>query len=92
MSRIKIMTDSASDISAENEKKYEIHVVPFKMSMGDKSYTSRVDFDNEKFYKMMDEYDGIPDIKEIEKAKTIFEADDELSNSGFSVDTDLFDD
>lgn len=39
-----------------------------------------------------DEYDGIPDIKEIEKAKTIFEADDELSNSGFSVDTDLFDD
>ena len=60
MPKIKIMTDSASDISAENEKKYDIHVIPFKVSMGEKSYTSRADFDNEQFYGMMDEYDGIP--------------------------------
>ncbi len=83
MSKIKIMTDSASDISAENEKKYEIHVVPFKMSMGDKSYTSRVDFDNEKFYKMMDEYDGIPLTSQI----TAFEFAEnykELYNAGYT--------
>ncbi len=65
MSKIKIMTDSASDISAENEKKYDIHVVSFKVALGDNSYTSRVDFDNEKFYKMMDEYDGIPVTSQI---------------------------
>ena len=69
MSKIKIMTDSASDISAENEKKYDIHVVSFKVALGDNSYTSRVDFDNEKFYKMMDEYDGIPITSQI----TVFE-------------------
>ena len=65
MAKIKIMTDSASDISVENEKKYDILVIPFKMGMDDKSYTSRVDFDNEKFYKMMDEYSGIPVTSQI---------------------------
>ena len=46
MSKIKIMTDSASDISYENEKKYSISVIPFPMILGNKSYTSRVDFKN----------------------------------------------
>ncbi|MBR1864553.1 MAG: DegV family protein [Ruminococcus sp.] len=65
MPKIKIMTDSASDLSVENEKKYDIMVVPFKLAMGEKSYTSRQDFDNEEFYKMMDEYDGIPSTSQI---------------------------
>ncbi|MBQ8966771.1 DegV family protein [Ruminococcus sp.] len=65
MPKIKIMTDSASDISAENEKKYDIQVVNFKLAMGEKSYTSRIDFDNEQFYEMMDEYDGIPVTSQI---------------------------
>lgn len=65
MAKIKIMTDSASDISVENEKAYNIHVIPFKLGMGDKSYTSRADFDNEKFYTMMDEYNGIPVTSQI---------------------------
>lgn len=65
MPKIKIMTDSASDISAENEKKYDIHIIPFKVALGEKSYTSRVDFDNEQFYGMMDEYDGIPVTSQI---------------------------
>ncbi len=60
MEKIKLMTDSASDISYENEKKYDIQVVPFKIAVGDKTYISRVDFDNEKFYKIMEEYEGIP--------------------------------
>lgn len=60
MSNIRIITDSASDISERHEKKYNIKVVPFKVAMGDKSYVSRVDFNNEKFYRMMDAYDGMP--------------------------------
>lgn len=60
MSRIKLITDSASDISEKNEKKYNIKVIPFKVAMGDKSYVSRVDFNNEKFYNMMEAYDGLP--------------------------------
>lgn len=60
MSKIKLITDSASDISEKNEKKYNIKVIPFKVAMGDKSYVSRVDFNNEKFYNMMEAYDGLP--------------------------------
>ena len=65
MAKIKFVTDSASDISAENEQKYDILIVPFKVALGDKSYTSRVDFDNKRFYEMLDEYDGIPVTSQI---------------------------
>jgi DegV family protein with EDD domain len=60
MEKIKLMTDSASDISYENERLYDIQVVPFKLAVGERTYISRVDFDNEGFYKIMEEYDGIP--------------------------------
>lgn len=60
MAKIKFITDSASDITAEQEAQFDIKIMNFKVAMGDNSYVSRVDFDNEKFYKMMDEFDGIP--------------------------------
>lgn len=60
MSKIRLITDSASDISEKNEKKYNIKILPFAVTMGNKSYISRVDFNNEKFYDMMDAYDGLP--------------------------------
>lgn len=60
MSKIRLITDSASDISEKNERKYNIKIVPFNVTMGDKSYVSRVDFNNEKFYDMMEAYDGLP--------------------------------
>jgi fatty acid-binding protein DegV len=47
MEKIKLMTDSASDISYENERLYDIQVVPFKVAVGDRTYISRVDIDNE---------------------------------------------
>ncbi|MBQ8883393.1 MAG: DegV family protein, partial [Oscillospiraceae bacterium] len=40
MPKIKLMTDSASDISFENEKKYDIKVMNFKLVMGEESYVS----------------------------------------------------
>ena len=60
MSKIRLITDSASDVSERNEKKYNIRVLPFNVTMGNKSYVSRVDFNNDKFYEMMDAYDGLP--------------------------------
>lgn len=65
MSKIQIMTDSVSDISYEDEKKYSISIIPFPVSLGEKTYLSRVDFDNEKFYEMMDQYDEIPKTAQI---------------------------
>ena len=46
MSKIRIITDAASDISRENEERYGIRVIPFQVTLGDKSYTTRVDLDN----------------------------------------------
>uniref|UniRef100_UPI0025EBEDCD DegV family protein n=1 Tax=uncultured Ruminococcus sp. TaxID=165186 RepID=UPI0025EBEDCD len=65
MAKIKFLTDSASDITDELEKKLDIQIMNFKVAMGDDSYTSRVDFDNEKFYNMLDEFDGIPVTSQI---------------------------
>ena len=53
MRKIQIMTDSASDISAADEKQHNISVIPFPVTLGGKSYTSRVDFDNEGFYALL---------------------------------------
>ena len=74
MPKIKLMTDSASDITYEQEREYDIKVMNFKLAVGDKSYTSREDFDNEGFYKILDSYDGIPVTSQI----TSFEYSEEF--------------
>ena len=65
MSKIQIMTDSASDISYADEKKYNISVIPFPITLGDKTYTSLVDFDNQQFFDLMAQYDEIPKTAQI---------------------------
>lgn len=65
MEKIKIITDSASDISAEQERKLEIEMLPFKIAMGNETYVSRVDIDNEEFYRLMEEFEGIPATSQI---------------------------
>lgn len=54
MSVIRFVTDSASDISVEAEKEYGIVMMNFPVSFGDTTYISRVDFDNTRFYEMLD--------------------------------------
>ena len=65
MSKIQIMTDSASDISCADEQKYSISVIPFPITLGEQTYTSRVDFDNEQFFGLMAQYDDIPKTAQI---------------------------
>jgi DegV family protein with EDD domain len=67
MAKTIILTDSASDISSENEQRYAqtLRILPFQIILGDRSYTSRVDFDNEQFYQMMDGFDGFPTTSQI---------------------------
>lgn len=65
MAKIKIMTDDAADISASLEKELDIGIIPFFVTLGDKTYTSRVDFDNEQFYKLMEESSDIPKTAQI---------------------------
>ena len=65
MRKIRIMTDSASDISRADEQKYAISVIPFPITLGGQTYTSRVDFDNEQFFRLMAQSDEIPKTAQI---------------------------
>lgn len=65
MGRIQIMTDSASDISYADEQKYSISVLPFPIVLGNRTYLSRVDFNNEQFYERMSQHNEIPKTAQI---------------------------
>lgn len=65
MSKIKIVTDSASDVSFKHEDLYDIEVIPFGIELSDETYVSRQDFDNAEFYEMMEEADGLPSVTAI---------------------------
>lgn len=65
MSKIMIMTDSASDISTELEKQYDIEILPIAMELDGKSYASRIDVDNEGFYALMAKSNEIPKTSQI---------------------------
>jgi len=65
MRKIQIMTDSASDISSADEQRYGIEVIPFPVTLGDRTYLSRVDFDNEQFFSLMAQHDEIPKTAQI---------------------------
>lgn len=60
MEKLRIITDSASDISAADEQRLNIGMLPFQVVLGGQSYTSRVDFDNEGFYALMAQHDEVP--------------------------------
>ena len=66
MSKLKIITDSASDITYAEEAAYAIRVIPFPIALGGKSYLSRVDFDNQGFYALMNQYpDDLPTSSQV---------------------------
>lgn len=65
MKKIKIMTDSASDIPAELEAEYSIRILPFPVTVGDSGYLERVDFSNHEFYDMLTAATKIPTTAQI---------------------------
>ena len=60
-----LMTDSASDLPKEAEKTYGIKIICFEHAFGDQTYISRIDFDNEKYYQMLENYNGIPSTSQV---------------------------
>lgn len=65
MSLTKLITDAASDISSADETRYGIRVIPFHVALGEHSFLSRVDVDNQGFYELMDRYDEIPKTAQV---------------------------
>ncbi len=60
MSKIKIITDSTSDIPKDISKELGITVVPLTVYFGDKGYRDGYDLTNEEFYEKLKTSDEMP--------------------------------
>ncbi|MEA4813828.1 MAG: DegV family protein [Oscillospiraceae bacterium] len=60
MAKIRIMTDSASDIPAELQKSCGIEVLPFIIAMDDREYRDNVDFTPVEFYRKLEASATVP--------------------------------
>lgn len=69
MQKIKILTDSASDISKEDEIALNIKVMGFPITVGNEGYRERTSFNNSEFYDIMDNSQEFPTTAQI----TMFE-------------------
>ena len=65
MVKFRVYTDAAADISSEQRQRYGIRVLPIPVTMGEKTFQSGVDLENDAFYSMMEAYDGIPVTSQI---------------------------
>ncbi|MCM1225869.1 MAG: DegV family protein [Clostridium sp.] len=65
MQKIKIITDSTSDITKEEEKRLGIKVMCFPITVDGESYRERIDFTNEQFYRMMDNAKEMPKTSQL---------------------------
>lgn len=65
MKPIKIMTDTASDITLEIAEKYGIELLPINISFGDTQYKDRYDISAEEFFKMLESAEELPKTAQI---------------------------
>lgn len=65
MAKIKIMTDSASDIPAEFEAQYDIKILNFPITMGEESFREREKYTNDEFFEKMASSDDFPTTSQI---------------------------
>ncbi|MBQ8287422.1 MAG: DegV family protein [Clostridia bacterium] len=65
MEKIKLITDSASDITLEQERDNDITVMNYSFLLDEKSYESRVDVTNEEFYSLLESSPSLPSTSQI---------------------------
>lgn len=83
MQKIKIITDTGSDIDLKTAQKYNIELLPIKIIVGDKEYKEGYDFSKDEFYKILAEYDGIPSHSQVIPFEWL-EAMEKCANEGYS--------
>lgn len=75
---VRIITDSASDISQKLAKEWDVTVIPLNVRFGDEEYLDGVTLSSQDFYRKLVETDVIPKTSQIspyEYAKYFEEAD-----------------
>ena len=65
MLRYRIYADAAADIPADVQKRYNIGILPIAVTMGEQTYQSGTELDNDEFYRLMEAYSGIPVTSQI---------------------------
>lgn len=60
MAKIKIVTDTTADLSAELYQKYDCEVLPLLVTINDKTYKDTVEITTPELYKIMDETKQLP--------------------------------
>ncbi len=65
MQKIKILTDSASDISIEQAKEADVKVIGFHILINDKSYREGIDFTTKEFYDILENSEELPHTSQI---------------------------
>lgn len=65
MRKFAVLTDSACDIPADMQKKYNIDILSFTITVDGESYIERVDFTNEQYYDMLAKCTDIPKTSQI---------------------------
>lgn len=58
---VRIVTDSAADLSDNETEEHGISVVPLSIRFGDEEYTDRVNLSVEEFYAKMADLDVLPE-------------------------------
>lgn len=57
---MQIVTDSGMDLSPEQVKAYNIHIVPHRITIGDRTYLSGVDLEPAALYRLLATTDALP--------------------------------
>ncbi len=65
MTRIKIVTDSSTDLSRDIIEKHGVYEIPIIVRFGEEEYRAGVDLSTNEFYAKMKEFDGFPTTAQI---------------------------
>lgn len=65
MQKIKLITDSASDISKEQAEQYGVEVIGFHIIVGDRPFREGVDITTEEFYEILENSEELPHTSQI---------------------------
>ncbi len=65
MEKICIFTDSAADMTREQVKRWNIEVVPLRVSVGDETYDEFFEMTPEEYWRILEESDEIPKTSQV---------------------------
>ncbi len=65
MNKYHVYADATADIPKELQKRYHIDILPIPVTVGDQSYMSGAELENELFYQMLEDAEALPVTSQI---------------------------